>query len=140
MGTDTLAQQDVDPKTQKETNGGTNTEDTLRERAPYWMHKECKKLGLKKKTVKEETKKAIFIPHEDREAYRAEQEAEEEVIGDTPIRNPDEEETLPCRPILLPQAGADTFWRKEEQTQPKSGKSGKRDCANSTTSNRENGS
>jgi hypothetical protein len=71
--------------------------------------------------VKEETKKAIFIPHEDREAYRAEQEAEEEDIGDTPIRNPDEEETLPGRPILLPKAGADTFWREEEQTQPKIG-------------------
>ena len=40
--------------------------------------------GAQKKSVKEETKKAIFIPHEDREAYRAEQEAEEEVIGDTP--------------------------------------------------------
>ena len=48
MGTDTLKQQDDDPKTQKETNGGTNTDDTLRERAPYWMHKECKKLVLKK--------------------------------------------------------------------------------------------
>ena len=49
MGTDTLEHQDDDPKTQKETNGGTNTEDTLRERAPYWMHKERKKLGLKKR-------------------------------------------------------------------------------------------
>ena len=74
------------------------------------------------KTIgKEETRKTIFIPHEDREAYRAAQEAQEEFIGYTPIRNPDEEETLPGRPILLPKAGADTFWREEEQTQPKIG-------------------
>ena len=41
--------------------------------------------------------------------------------GDTPQRNEDEEETLPGRSILLPKAGADTFWREEEQTQPKIG-------------------
>jgi hypothetical protein len=47
---------------QEGTNGGTGTEDSLKAKAPFWVYRECKKLGSKKKTEKEETKKTIFIP------------------------------------------------------------------------------
>ena len=99
----------------------TGTEDTLKARVPEWVYKECKKIGGKQTDKKEETRKTIFVPHEDRAAQQMEQEVHEEAVGDTPQRNEDEEETLPGRPILLPKAGSDTFWREEEQTQPNIG-------------------
>ena len=72
------------PKTRKKPTGERTPRTPSREEPPYWVYKECKKIGVKKSIRKEENKKTIFIPHEDREAHRAEQEAYEEVIGDTP--------------------------------------------------------
>ena len=97
--------QEIEHEKDEVINAETGTEDTLKARVPEWVYKECKKIGAKKKEGKEETRKTIFIPHEERAAQQNDQEAQEEVIGDTPQRNEEEEETLPGRPILLPKAG-----------------------------------
>ena len=39
----------------------------------------------------------------------------------TPLRNEDEEDTLPGRPIIIPRTGLDTFWREEEHKEPNAG-------------------
>ena len=100
---------------------GTGADDTLKARVPSWVYNECKKIGATQNEGNEEARNTIFTPHEERVAQQKDQEIQEEVIGDTPQRNEDEEEALLGRPILLPQAGADTFWREEEQTQPTTG-------------------
>ena len=62
MGEDLHAQQDDDPQNREETNGGTNTEDTLKGRTSYWVYKECKKLGVKNRLGKRKARKSFSFP------------------------------------------------------------------------------
>ena len=67
-------------------NTGTGTDDTLKARVPSWVYNECKKIGAKKNEGKDETRKTIFIPHEERAAQQRGHETQEEVIRGHPSK------------------------------------------------------
>jgi len=84
---DPQAQQENEHKSEEAIHVETGTEDTLKARVPAWVYKGCKKIGATKTEGKEETRKTIFIPHEDRAVHQNDREVQEEVIGGTPPKN-----------------------------------------------------
>jgi hypothetical protein len=81
---DTQMTQEIEHEKEEVINAGTGTEDTLKARVPSWVYNECKKIGATKNEGKEETRKTIFIPHEERAAQQRDQEVQEEVMGTPP--------------------------------------------------------
>ena len=75
--------QEIEHDKEEFINTGTGAEDTLKARVPSWAHNECKKIGAKKNEGKEDMRKTIFIPHDERVAQQKDPEFQEEVIGDT---------------------------------------------------------
>ena len=78
--------QEIEHEKEEVINAGTGTEDTLKARVPSWVYNECKKIGAKKNEGKEETRKTIFIPHEERAAQQRGHATQEEVIGGHPSK------------------------------------------------------